>query len=105
MRKRFTVLFMALILALSSFTGLYAEEKAKTAGQLIREAKAQIKEVSVQDVKKMMDNKEKVVFLDVRDKEEYDKGHLPGAIHMSRGLLDFHIQELIEDRDTKIVTI
>jgi predicted sulfurtransferase len=96
---------LALIFVLSSSAGLHAEEKAKTAGQLIREAKAQIKEVSVQDVKKMMDNKENVVFLDVRDKEEYDKGHLPGAIHMSRGLLDFHIQELIEDRDTKIVTI
>jgi len=105
MRKRFTVLILAFIFALSASAGLYAEEKAKTAGQLIREAKAQIKEVSVEDVKKMMDNKEKVVILDVRDKEEYDKGHLPGAIHMSRGLLDFHIQELIEDRDTKIVTI
>ena len=105
MKKRFTVLILALIFTLSSSVGLYAEEKAKTPDQLITEAKAQIKEVSVEDAKKMMDNKEKVIFLDVRDKEEYDRGHLPGAIHMSRGLLDFHVNEIIEDKDAKIVVI
>jgi len=101
MRKRFTVLILAFIFALSSTGGLYAAEKAKTPDQLIKEAKAKIKEVSVQDAKKMMDNKKNVIFLDVRDKEEYDKSHLPGAIHMSRGLLDFHIHEIIPDKNAK----
>lgn len=75
----------------------------KTPEQLISDAKAQIKEVSVQDVKRMIDAKENVILLDVRDKEEYDGEHLPGAINMSRGKLDFHIQELIPDKTAKVI--
>jgi phage shock protein E len=86
-------------------TMILSAEETKTPNQLIAEAKAKIKQVTVQEAKKMMDNKEKVIFLDVRDKEEYEKGHLPGAIHMSRGALDFHVQEKIEDKDAKIVVI
>lgn len=105
MKKRVTVLILTLIFALSSAASLYAAEKVKTPDQLISEAKAKIKEVSVEDAKKMMDKKENVIFLDVRDKEEYNKSHLPGAINMSRGLLDFHIHEIIPDKNAKIVVI
>lgn len=105
MKKRFSVIILTLIFALSSAAGLYAAEKVKTPDQLITEAKAKIKEVSVEDAKKMMDKKENVIFLDIRDKEEYEKSHLPGAIHMSRGLLDFHVNEIISDKNAKIVVI
>ncbi len=105
MRKTFTILILALIFALSSSTGLYAAEKVKTPDQLITEAKTNIKEVTVADAKKMMDSKQNVIFLDIRDKEEFDKNHLPGAIHMSRGLLDFHVNEIIADKNAKIVVI
>jgi predicted sulfurtransferase len=94
-----------LIFGLVSSAAVMAAEKIKTPDQLIKEAKAKIKEVSIEDAKKMMDNKEKVIFLDIRDKEEYDRGHLPGAINMSRGLLDFHVNEIIEDKNAKIVVI
>ncbi|HLE17208.1 MAG TPA: rhodanese-like domain-containing protein [Syntrophales bacterium] len=75
----------------------------KTPAQLVTEAKSQIKEVSIQDVKMMIDAKEKVIILDVRDNEEYEGEHLPGAINMSRGKLDFHIHELIPDKTAKVV--
>jgi 3-mercaptopyruvate sulfurtransferase SseA len=75
----------------------------KTPEQLISDAKAQIKEVSVQEVKRMIDAKENVILLDVRDKEEYDEEHLPGAINMSRGKLDFHIHELIPDKTARVI--
>jgi rhodanese-related sulfurtransferase len=51
----------------------------------------------------MIDSKEKVIILDIRDKEEYDQGHLPGAINMSLGKLPFHIHELIPDKNAKVV--
>ena len=79
------------------------EEAVKTPDQLVSEAKAVIREVSIQDVKRMVDGKEKVIILDVRDKEEYEKEHIPGAVNMSRGLLDFHIQELIPDKTARVV--
>jgi adenylyltransferase/sulfurtransferase len=80
-----------------------AQDVCKTPEQLIQEAKAVIKEVSIQDVKQMIDSKEKVIILDIRDKEEYDQGHLPGAINMSLGKLPFHIHELIPDKNAKVV--
>lgn len=96
---------MAFVFALSFSGGVLAAESIKTPDQLIKAAKGKIKEVSIQDVKKMMDNKENVIFLDVRDKEEYDRSHLPGAIHMSRGLLDFHVHEIIPEKNARIVVI
>ena len=105
MNKRLAAVFLAVLLVFSWSSAVLSAEKAKTPDQLIKEAKAKIKEVSIQDAKKMMDGKEKIIFLDIRDKEEYDKGHLPGAINMSRGLLDFHVHELIEDKNAKIVVI
>lgn len=75
----------------------------KTPKQLVAEAKAAIKEVSIQDLKKMMDNNEKIIILDVRDRDEYEKQRIPGAIHMSRGLVDLHLDEIISDKKAKIV--
>ncbi len=105
MRRIFAVAMLAFIAALGGPPGLLAQDASKTPEQLIKEAKAQIQEVSVEEAKKMADNKEKVIFLDIRDKEEYNLSHLPGAIHMSRGTLDFHVQEIIPDKDAKVVVI
>ncbi len=75
----------------------------KTPEQILADAKSNIQQVSIQQVKNMIDTKEKVILLDVRDKEEFDEGHLPGAINMSRGKLEFHIHELIPDKTAKVV--
>jgi rhodanese-related sulfurtransferase len=75
----------------------------RTSDQLVKEAKASIKEVSVDDVKKMIDNKEKIIILDVRDKEEFETGYIPGAINLSRGMLEFKISTLIPDKNATII--
>lgn len=75
----------------------------KTPKQLVAEAKSVIKEVSIQDLKKMIDNKENIIILDVRDRDEYEKQRIPGAIHMSRGLVDLHVDEIIHNKNAKIV--
>jgi predicted sulfurtransferase len=105
MRKGLSVVALFSAFVFVWWAVAFSAEETKTPGQLIEEAKAQIKEVTVQEAKKMMDDGEKVIFLDVRDKEEYLQGHLPGAIHMSRGALDFHVHEIIPDKDAKIVVI
>jgi rhodanese-related sulfurtransferase len=51
----------------------------------------------------MIDAKEKVIILDVRDKKEYEKEHIQGAIHISQGLLEFLVSEQIPDKKAKIV--
>jgi rhodanese-related sulfurtransferase len=75
----------------------------KTSDQLVKDAKASIKEVSVDDVKKMIDSREKIIILDVRDKDEFETGYIPGAINLSRGMLEFKISTLIPDKNAAII--
>ena len=86
---------------LYSASVVYAVDK--TPEQVVREAKASISEVSIDEVKKMIDNREDIILLDVRDREEYETGHIPGAINISRGSLDFKVHLIIPDKNAKIV--
>ncbi|MBI4634066.1 MAG: hypothetical protein HY742_09280 [Deltaproteobacteria bacterium] len=65
-------------------------------------AKAAIKKVSAENVKKAIDSKEKAIILDVRDGGEFAAGHLPGAINISRGTLEFVVFGKIPDQNAKI---
>ena len=75
----------------------------KTPEKIVQEAKASINEVSVEQLKKMLDNNEDIIVLDVRDRDEFEKQFIPGAIHMSRGLVDLHLYEIVPDKSAKIV--
>ena len=99
-RKTVFVFMLILYVLLTPFS---SEAADKTPEKLVQEARAQVKEVSIQEAKNMMDSGEKVVILDVRDKEEYEKEHIAGAINISRGLLEFSIQDKIPDKQTKII--
>jgi rhodanese-related sulfurtransferase len=75
----------------------------KTPDQLVKEAKTVIKEVSIGDVKKMIDAKEAIIILDVTDKQEFEAGHLPGAMNISRGTLEFKSAMMLPDKKARIV--
>jgi hypothetical protein len=75
----------------------------KTPEKIVEEAKASINEVSVEQLKKMLDNNEDIIVLDVRDRDEFEKQFIPGAIHMSRGLVDLHLYEIVPDKNAKMV--
>jgi rhodanese-related sulfurtransferase len=97
-------LLIVLVAALFTMCTVYHVEAAdKTPEQLVKESKALIKEVSIDDVKKMIDTKENVIILDVTDKHEFEGGHLPGAINISRGTLEFKVAQIIPDKNSKIV--
>mgnify|MGYP001438226821 CR=1 FL=1 len=59
-----------------------------TPHDLVVEAKAQIKEVSTGESQQMLGKR---VIIDVREYDEYAAGHLPGAINIPRGILEFKI--------------
>ena len=97
-------LLIASVVAIFTMCAVYHVEAAdKTPEQLVKESKAVIKEVSIDDVKKMIDTKENVIFLDVTDKHEFEGGHLPGAINISRGTLEFKVAQIIPDKNSRIV--
>lgn len=61
---------------------------AFTAMELVEQAKQNISEVSIDDVKSELNQK---ILLDVREPAEFAAGHLPGAVNIPRGVLEFKI--------------
>ena len=99
--KNLVSVLAALCITLALVSPLRAAEK--TPDQLVKEAKAVIKEVSIADVKKMIDTKANVTILDVRDKNEVEDGKIPGAVNISRGMLEFKAGMQLPDKTARIV--
>ena len=73
-----------------------------TKKDLVKEAKSKITEIAPAEAKARLD-KGDAVFLDCREPSEYKAGHIPGAINIPRGLLEFKIAEQIPDKNTMIL--
>ena len=75
----------------------------KTIPQIIGEAKSQITEVTVGEIKNNIDAGKNFVLLDVRTSEEFNAGHLPKGTNIPRGTLEFLIGKFYPNKDTEIV--
>ncbi len=75
----------------------------KTAHDLVAQAKLSVNEVSLSDAPDAIRGAD--LLLDVREADEYANGHIPGAVHISRGLLEFKLSNdpNLSSRDLKIV--
>src|SRR5437879_1425072 len=71
--------------------------------KLVEDAKKRVKETTVDEVKARLDRGDKFYLVDVREDSEWDKGHLPGAIHLGKGIIERDIEEKIPDRGAPIV--
>jgi molybdopterin/thiamine biosynthesis adenylyltransferase/rhodanese-related sulfurtransferase len=69
--------------------------------EVIRQIKSQIDEVDPSEVKSHLGNG--VVLVDVRESEEWDAGHIPGAVHVPRGYLESRIDAAVGDRSQRVV--
>ena len=75
----------------------------KTYADLIASVRKSTKEVSLEDLKYRIEKGEKLTLLDVREKEEYRAGFIPGAISLPRGFLEIQIESRVADKNEKIV--
>ncbi|HEY8714882.1 MAG TPA: rhodanese-like domain-containing protein [Candidatus Acidoferrum sp.] len=71
--------------------------------KLVNEAKARVKETNVADVKRRVDGGEKLQLVDVREDNEWVQGHVPGAIHLGRGIIERDIETKVPRTDTKLI--
>jgi rhodanese-related sulfurtransferase len=71
--------------------------------QLVDEAKSQIKEINSDDLRHMQQTGEDFTLIDVREREEQEKGTIPGAVEMPRGILEVNIDQVTTDKNRKIV--
>jgi rhodanese-related sulfurtransferase len=71
--------------------------------KLVDAAKQRIRECSAAEVKAKLDRGERVVFIDVREDREFAKDRAAGAKHISRGVLERDIEELVPEKQAEIV--
>jgi rhodanese-related sulfurtransferase len=71
--------------------------------KLVNEAKSKIKQTNVADVKRRLEAGEKFLLVDVREDNEWTKGHLPGAVHLGKGIIERDIEQRVPDTNAKIV--
>ena len=108
MKKRMLVGLVVALFALSLAGMALAQQKAPAGPppivkDMVAKAKTSVQKVSAPDVKTMIDKKDKIIYLDVRDAGEFSAGHLPGAMNISRGTLEFNVFNKIKDQNAKII--
>ncbi len=92
-------LFIIFILPISNTT--FAD--GKTIPQIIKEAKSQTTEISIETVKNAIDTGINMVLIDVRTSDEFKAGHLPKAVNFPRGTLEFTIGKHYPQKDMEII--
>jgi rhodanese-related sulfurtransferase len=71
--------------------------------RIVEEAKQRVHETSVDEIKAKLDRGEKFLLVDVREESEYAKDHLPGAIHLSKGIIERDIEQRVPNLQAPIV--
>jgi len=70
---------------------------------LVTDAKERINEEGPRETKKRLDSGEKIVLVDTREESEWARGRIPGAIHLSKGVIERDIEKTVPDKDTLVV--
>jgi len=71
--------------------------------KLVTAAKTKVKETNVAEVKRRIDAGENLMLIDVREDNEWAQGHLPGALHLGKGIIERDIEQRVPQPDTKLV--
>jgi rhodanese-related sulfurtransferase len=71
--------------------------------QLVNDAKKNVREVTVDHVKAKLDRKEQFALVDVREESEFAKDHIPGALHLGKGIIERDVEQRIPELNAPIV--
>ena len=71
--------------------------------KIVDDARARVKEVGVDGVKARIDHGEKFLLIDVREESEFAKDHLPGAIHLGKGIIERDIEATVPDLNSPMI--
>jgi len=70
---------------------------------IVNDAKTRIKEADFRDIKKRLDAGEKMILVDTREDNEWAKGHIPGAIHLGKGVIERDVEKTVPDKNAPLV--
>jgi len=71
--------------------------------KLVHDAKSRVRETTVDQIKSRLDREDKFTLIDVREESEYAADHLPGAIHLGKGIIERDIEERFPDLNREMV--
>jgi rhodanese-related sulfurtransferase len=71
--------------------------------KIVEDTKKRVREVTIDEVKAKLDRGEKFLLIDVREESEFGADHLPGAVHLGKGIIERDIEERVPDQNTPLV--
>jgi rhodanese-related sulfurtransferase len=71
--------------------------------KIVNDAKTRIKELTIDDVRKKQERGEQFHLVDVREDHEWAKGHLPGATHLGKGIIERDVETKFPDTSAEFV--
>ena len=71
--------------------------------ELVQDAKQRVRETTIPELKKRLDAKEEFYLIDVREDHEWAAGHIPGAKHLSKGIIERDVEAQIPNREAEIL--
>lgn len=71
--------------------------------KIVDDARSRVRETDVDEVRKRMDRGDKFLLVDVREESEYAKDHLPGAIHLGKGVIERDIEERVPELNKEMI--
>lgn len=70
---------------------------------IVNDARSRVRETNVDEVKHKLERGEKFVLVDVREESEFAKDHLPGAVHIGKGVIERDIEARFPDLNTPMI--
>jgi rhodanese-related sulfurtransferase len=71
--------------------------------KLVDDAKSRIREADFREIKRRLDKFEKLTLVDVREDNEWARGHLPGAVHLGKGIIERDVEQAFPDKEAPLV--
>lgn len=71
--------------------------------KIVDDARTRVRETNVDEVKKRMDRGDRFLLVDVREESEFAKDHLPGAIHMGKGVIERDVEARVPELNAEMI--
>src|SRR3984885_913040 len=71
--------------------------------KIVDDAKSRVKEADFREVKQWIDARQELTLVDVREESEWAHGHLPGAVHLGKGVIERDIEQAFPDKQSRLV--
>jgi rhodanese-related sulfurtransferase len=71
--------------------------------KMVEDAKRRVREITIDEVNAKLGRREKFLLIDVREESEYAADHLPGAVHLGKGIIERDVEERVPDQNTPLV--